>query len=153
MIASENSPRRMSLATLCICAALALSGCINEGNVPDQHPITFEKPKPAGGPSPAQARQALQNWLVANVPDGSSVKDISIGPIRYAQLFVPFGFETDYFACARYTAKNQFGTYTPPRDVIFGMRVYEASKGWEVMYHKTAENENYRQYCIGQPHG
>ena len=133
-------------------AALFLSGCINQGDVPDKHAITFEQPKPAGGPDQAQARRALQNWLVANVPDGSTAKDITIGPIRYAALVLPFP-ERDFFACARFTAKNQFGTYTPPQSVLFSMRVYKAAEGWQVALMKSSDDADYRQYCIGQPHG
>ena len=133
-------------------AALLLSGCINQGDVADQHPFTFEQPKPAGGPTQGQAMRALQTWLVANVPDGSTAKDVSIGPIRYAALFFPFT-EQDYFAFARFTAKNKFGTYTPPQDILFSMRVYNPADGWQVSLLKRPNDAAYRQYCIGQSHG
>ena len=144
--------RRGILTAASLTIAMAVSGCMNEGNVPDKHAITFEKPKPAGGPSQAQAKQALENWLVQSVPDGATAKDVSVGPIRYAALFSPFP-EKDFFACARYTAKNQYGTYMPPQNIIFAMRVYEPAEGWKVSYLKFPDDSNYRQYCIGQPHG
>lgn len=66
-------------------AASALAGCMNDGTVADKHPITFEKPNPGGGPSKAQSEAALRSWLVANVPEGDTAKNISVGPVRYAR--------------------------------------------------------------------
>lgn len=134
-----------------IVAATALSGCLNDGSVPDKHAITFEKPVPAGGPSKAQSMAALQQWLVANVYDGSTAKDVSVGPVRYAAILFPFP-EKDFFVCARFTAKNRFGTYEPPRNALMTMRVYDQAKGWEPSLVKDVGDAAYRQYCISQPH-
>lgn len=132
-------------------AVSALAGCINDGTVADKHPITFEKPNPGGGPSKAQSEAALRSWLVANVPEGDTAKNISVGPVRYAAILWPFP-EKDFFVCARYTAKNQYGTFEPPRNVLMTMRVYDASKGWQTALVKDETFDGYRQYCIGQPH-
>ena len=134
-----------------IFAATALSGCLNDGSVPDKHAITFEKPVPAGGPSKAQSMAALRQWLVANVPEGDAAKDVSVGPVRYAAVLWPFP-EKDFFVCARFTAKNRFGTYEPPQNALMTMRVYDPAKGWEPALVKGVEHDAYRQYCISQPH-
>ncbi len=144
-------PRPAALCLAACAVALTLAGCMNEGNVADKHPITFEKPKPAGGPTQAQAEAALRNWLVASVPDGTSAKDVSVGPVRYAAILIPYPY--DYFACARFTAKNRYGTYMPPRNVLYTMRVYDQAEGWRLSLLKNPGDGAYDQYCISQPHG
>lgn len=119
--------------------------------MPDKHAITFEKPVPAGGPSKSQSMAALRQWLVANVPEGDIAKDVSVGPVRYAAVLWPFP-EKDFFVCARFTAKNRFGTYEPPQNALMTMRVYDPAKGWEPALVKGVEHDAYRQYCISQPH-
>ncbi|WP_171182153.1 hypothetical protein [Ruegeria sp. HKCCD8929] len=131
-------------------AAASLAAC-NDGTVPDKHAITFESQVPAGGPSRVQAEAALKRWLLHNVPDGPSARDITVGPVRYASVLFPFP-EKDYFVCARFTAKNRFGTYEPPQEVIMTTRVYEPAEGWAPSLVKGRRDASYRQYCIGQPH-
>ena len=146
------SQSKMLSSLLAGVAAIILSGCLNQGNVADKHPITFETPKPAGGPTQEQALHALKTWLTNHVPDGASAKDVSVGPVRYAALLFPFP-EKDFFVCARFTAKNRFGTYLPPQDVIMSMRIYKAAEGYTSSLVRLPDHVAYRQYCIGQPHG
>ncbi len=140
-----------ALTSLMLSAGLLLSGCLNDGTVPDTHLITFEKPKPDGGPTQLQALSSLKTWLLYNVPDGAAAKDVSVGPVRYAAILFPFP-EKDFFVCGRYTAKNDFGTYLPPQDVLMITRVYNPSEGWKASLVKPNTDAAYRQYCIGQPH-
>ena len=142
---------KMKLALPIAMAAFALSGCLNDGSVPDKHAITFEKPVPEGGPSQVQALAALRGWLVANTPEGDTAKGLSVGPVRYAAVLWPFP-EKDFFVCARFTAKNQYGIYQPPENAIMTVRVYDAAKGWQTALLKGPEHDAYRQYCISQPH-
>ena len=137
-------------AGLLLSAALALAGC-NDGTVPDKHLITFERPKPDGGPTQEQALAALKTWLVHSVPDGPTAKGVTVGPVRYAAILFPFP-EKDFFVCGRYTAKNKFGTYLPPQDIIMTMRVYNPADGWKASLVKQNTEAAYRQYCMGQPH-
>jgi hypothetical protein len=94
---------------------------------------------------------ALRQWLVANVPEGDTAKNVSVGPVRYAAILFPFP-EKDFFVCARFTAKNRFGTYEPPQNALMTMRVYDPAKGWEPSLVKGPQDAAYRQYCISQPH-
>jgi hypothetical protein len=141
--------RRTSL--IAVVAASLLSGCVNDGSVPDKHPITFEQAVPAGGPSQSVAKQVLSEWLVNNYPDGGSAKDVSVGPVRFARVLYPFP-DQDYFTCAVFTAKNKYGTYMPPEYVIMTMRIYKAEDGWKPALVKPNAYSAYRQYCINQPH-
>ena len=133
-------------------AATLLAGCMNDGTVADQHAVTFESAAPSGGPTQAQARAALDRWLIANVPDGANARDVSVGPVRYAKvILIPP--QDDFFVCATFTAKNQFGTYMPPEIILMTMRVYNPAEGWAASLIKTPVDGAYRQYCSGQSHG
>ncbi|MFP3387125.1 hypothetical protein, partial [Tritonibacter sp. SIMBA_163] len=68
--------------------------------------------------------------LIANVTEGKTAKGVSDGTVRYGASLWPVP-EKDYFVCARYTAKSQYGTYETPRNVLLPMRVYDAAKGWQ----------------------
>ena len=113
-----------------ILAVAALTGCLNDGSVPDKHAITFEKPVPAGGPSKARSIPALQQRLVANVPEGGTAKEVSVTPVRYAAVLWPFP-EKDFFVCARRFAKNRFGTYEQPQNALMTIWANDQAKGWE----------------------
>lgn len=144
-----NKTLKASLVGL---AVAGLSACMNDGTVADQHPVTFEQEVPPGGPSEAQALEALRHWLVGSVPDGASARDVSVGPVRYATI-ITIPPQRDYFVCAEFTAKNEFGTYMPPERVLMTMRVYNPAEGWRTSLIKRPEDGAYRQYCIGQTHG
>jgi len=139
---------RLTIAAVC---ALTLAGCLNDGTVADQHVITFEKPLPASHPSHGTLESATRTWVNNTFPDGGSVKNLSIGPVRYARILIPFP-DTDFFTCAQFTAKNQYGTYMPPIQTLLTYRNYNDGRGFVVALAKEPGAGAYDQYCISQPH-
>lgn len=144
--------RKIKVLTAAGLAVAMLAGCMNDGTVADQHAVTFERAAPTDGPTTAQARAALDRWLIANVPDGAAARDVSVGPVRYAKIIL-FPPQDDFFVCATFTAKNAFGTYMPPEVILMTMRVYNPAEGWSASLIKTPVDGAYRQYCSGQSHG
>ena len=140
-------PKRLTTA---FSALLALAGCINDGTVADQHAITFEKPLPAVHPSRASIETAVRLWHAESFYDAPSIRDKGIGPVRYAALLIPFP-KKDFFVCTRLTAKNRFGTYTPPQTWLLLLRDY--GQGLRVGLDKAPGTGEYDQYCARQDHG
>lgn len=135
-----------------IAAAFTLSACVNDGTVADKHAITFEEQLPAAHPSQAQLDAGLRRWIIEHYADGASARDISLGPVRYARLLIPFP-DRDFFSCVQFTAKNQYGTYMPPSRLLLAFRDYNDGQGYKVSLAKQPGTGAYDQYCTGQSHG
>ena len=105
-------PTYKALGALAFTATLA--GCIDEpppaSNGDRQH--RSESPLPANAPSRAQVEQAIAAWHADSFYDGTTVKNVGIGPLRYGAITL-LSPKKDLFVCTRLTAKNKFGTYTP----------------------------------------
>ena len=136
--------------TAILLACFGLSGCINDGTVADQHAITFERPLPAAHPSRASIERAVALWMNESFYEADTIKNKGIGPVRYAALLIPFP-KKDFFVCTRFTAKNQYGTYTPPQTRLLLLRDY--GKGLRVGLAKAPGTGEYDQYCARQDHG
>lgn len=136
--------------TAAIAIALGLGACVNDGTVADKHPITFEKPLPAMHPSSSEISSAVVNWQQANFYEASAILGSTFGPVRYAALIIPSP-KKDFFVCARFTAKNQYGTYTPPQSWLLLLRDY--GQGLSVGLAKQPGSGQYDQYCVSQDHG
>lgn len=134
-----------------LAAALTLGACVNDGTVADKHVITFERSLPDVHPSKAELEEGLRSWIIQNFADGAAAKDISLGPVRYAKLLIPFP-DTDFFSCVQYTAKNQYGTFIPPVRQLTAFRNYDDGRGYVVSLVKLPGTGAYDQYCISQPH-
>ena len=130
--------------------ALGVLSACNSGDVADKHAITFEKPITGTPPTPSEAEEALRQFLIVNYPDGAAAKDVSLGPIRNASLLLPFP-ELYYFSCVQYTAKNQYGTYMPPTQILVAF-TNPRNEGWFIPFSREPGRGAYNQYCWNQPH-
>ena len=130
-------------------ALLSMAGCINpnDGSIADKHPITFEKPVPAGAPSQETLKAALIKNFAERYHEGATIKDVWVGPVRWAKILIPWsGF--DYFTCAQYTQKNQYGSYMRPTRALFTYRDYKDGRGFVPSIEKDEDSGAWEQYCL-----
>lgn len=135
-----------------VATALSLAACVNDGTVADKHAITFEEQLPAAHPTQAQLETGLRQWIIERYADGASVRDVTLGPVRYARLLIPFP-DRDFFSCVQFTAKNQYGTYMPPTRLLVMFRDYDKNGNYRVGIAKQPGTGAYDQYCLSQSHG
>ena len=130
-------------------ALLPLAACINpnDGTIADKHPITFEKPLPAGAPSQEVLKAALILEFAQSFHEGATIKDVWVGPVRYAKILLPWPY-VDYFTCATYTQKNRYGSYMAPTHALFTYRDYSDGRGWRPSIQKDEDTGAWEQYCL-----